>query len=665
MISDQDIDLAKQMDAALSAVPSLAETVFDAMEVGAAVLDAGGNYLSVNNHWRTLLGLSEDEPLEGVAHAKVCQSFLFSGDLRTLAAGQSLRDQLVDVRVREDEKNILRWHAAPIEGGSHHSEGKACFIVIITRYDMPEGEARRLLRERDQLRFALDGADFGLWDWNVVTGEVYFSRQYMNMLGYEQFELPHSYDTWNMFCKAEDVIEYQDAVEDYVAAGEGFLEDTFQMRHKDGRYIWILSRGKIVSRRPDGSPLRIVGTHQDVSTLKAREEQLVVARDEAERANQAKSNFLALISHEVRTPLNAITSVLQLLGEEGDETERKRLAQVALNSSDQLLTVLSDVLDMSKMEAGRFDLNPRTVRIADLVEELSQTHKKAIEAKGLTFSLVVNGDDNQYLTMDPVRVTQILNNYLSNASKFTEEGVISLTVDVDETSGPEEPLFVSFAVRDDGVGLTPGERGKLFQPFYQAEGTRNRSSQGTGLGLSICKSLADMMGGKVWCASKKGHGSTFYFEASFERTGYVADPGQAEEDLLPEAEETHIRILAAEDNPVNQMMLVKFLTDRFGYDMEVVSNGTEAIRALEQDSYDIVLMDVHMPVMDGVTAAKNIRGSNEIWSGIPIIALTADAADAHVSEYREAGMNECAAKPVDWVSLDAKIKALVREVSDN
>lgn len=665
MISDQDIDLARQMDAGLAALSSLADIVFDAMEVGSALLDADGNYISVNHHWRSLLGLSEAEALEGVAHSKVCQSFLFPGDLRTLAAGQPLRDQLVDVRVREDEKNILRWHAAPIPADKQYLDGGARYVVVITRYDMPEGEARRLLRERDQLRFALDGADFGLWDWNVVTGEVYFSRQYMNMLGYEQFELPHSYDTWNMFCKPEDVIEYQDAIEDYVAVGEGFLEDTFQMRHKDGRYIWILSRGKIVSRRPDGSPLRIVGTHQDVSTLKAREEQLVAARDEAEKANQAKSSFLALISHEVRTPLNGITSVLQLLGEESDEAERKRLAQVALNSSDQLLRVLSDVLDMSKMEAGRFDLNPRTVRIADLVEELSQTHKKAIEAKGLAFSLVVNGDDNLYLTMDPVRVTQILNNYLSNATKFTEQGTVSLTVDIDDTGGPDEQLFISFAVRDDGVGLTPGERGKLFQPFYQAEGTRHRSSQGTGLGLSICKSLADMMGGKVWCASKKGCGSTFYFEASFDRTGYVADPKHAEDELLPEAEETHIRILAAEDNPVNQMMLTKFLTDRFGYELKMVSNGAEAIKALETDSYDIVLMDVHMPVMDGVTAAKKIRGSNQEWHDIPIIALTADAADAHVSEYQEAGMNECAAKPVDWTSLDAKIKALVSKETEN
>ncbi len=647
--------------AAAPVEPVLAELIFDSMEFGVAVLDGEGRYISANKHWYTLLGLDEAEPIEGVSHFKVCQSFLFPGDLRTLASGQAITHQLVDVRVRDDESNVLRWRAHPLKrDDANCCEGDACYVVALTRYDLPESDSRRLLRERDQLRFALDGADFGLWDWNVVTGEVYFSRQYMNMLGYEQFELPHAYSTWNLFCKPEEVIDYQDAIDDYVAAGEGFLEDVFQMRHKDGHYIWILSRGKIISRRPDGSPLRIVGTHQDVTTSKEREEQLVIARDEAHKANQAKSNFLALISHEVRTPLNAITSVLQLLGDEADEAERKRLSQVALNSSDQLLRVLSDVLDVSKMEAGRFDLNPRPVAIADLIEELSQTHKKAIEGKGLAFFVTVNGDPDLHLMMDAVRVTQVLNNYLSNATKFTEAGEVSLTVDIDvpECSDDARQFFVSFAVRDDGVGLTPSEREKLFQPFYQAEGTRNRSSEGTGLGLSICKSLAGMMGGKVWCASKKGRGSTFYFEAGFERAE-AADVDTPEiSEALSGADAKVIRILAAEDNPVNQMMLRKFLSDRFGHDLTVVSDGVEALAALEKGEFDIVLMDVHMPVMDGVTAAKRIRNAKQTWSDIPIIALTADAADAHVAEYHEVGMNECSPKPVDWPLLDKRVRAL-------
>ena len=639
---------------------SLADMVFDALRVGAASLDNDGRYVEVNDIWSKTLGIDDAVDLVGRSHFEVCQNFLNKSDLEVLAGGAAIRDQLADLGSLQDKENIMRWSAAPL-----NYPGLCCVVIIRTLAPSTEQETKRLLRERDQLRFAVDGADYGLWDWDVVTGEVYFSRQYMKMLGYEQFELPHSYDTWTLLTKPGDFIDYEQGVEDYVAVGDGFLEDEFQMVCKDGSLIWILSRGKIVSRRRDGSPLRIVGTHQDIGVQKAREGQLVIAKEEADKANKAKSDFLALISHEVRTPLNGITSVLELLGEEDDAAERKRLSQIALNSSDQLLTVLSDVLDVSKMEAGRFDLNPKPVKLADLIEELSQTHKKATEAKGLKFTLSSNSDPDLLLMMDPVRVTQILNNFLSNATKFTQKGEVALRADVDETYGAEGTgkVFISFAVRDDGLGLSPAERRKLFQPFYQAEGTRSRSSEGTGLGLSICKKLAGLMGGKVWCASKKGFGSTFYFEAVYERALDEKEVVGGAETVANDLLAKDIHVLAAEDNPVNKMMLKKFLADRFGYQISLVSDGQQAIDALADTAvpggFDVVLMDIHMPVLDGVSASKKIRASKDNWGNIPIIALTADAATAHVLEYQQAGIEACAAKPINWQELDQLIKDTV------
>ncbi len=643
---------------------SLADLVLDALSVGAASLDHDGHYVEVNDIWAKTLGAEKAADLIGLSHFDICQNFLNKSDLEVLAAGTSIRDELADLGSLQDEKNIMRWSAAPLS-----QPGLCCVVIIRKIAPSTEEETGRLLRERDQLRFAVDGADYGLWDWDVATGEVYFSRQYMKMLGYEQFELPHSYDTWSILCNPDDVIDYEQGVEDYVAMGDGFLEDEFQMVRKDGSLIWILSRGKIVSRRRDGSPLRIVGTHQDIGVQKAREEQLVLAKDEADQANAAKSDFLALISHEVRTPLNGITSVLELLGDEEDAGERKRLSQIALNSSDQLLTVLSDVLDVSKMEAGRFDIHPKPVKLADLIEELSQTHKKATEAKGLKFSLSTNSDPDLFLMMDPVRVTQILNNFRSNATKFTEQGGVALRAEVDETYGVAGTgkVFISFAVRDDGLGLTPAERRKLFQPFYQAEGTRSRSSEGTGLGLSICKKLAGLMDGKVWCASKKGFGSTFYFEAVYDRAQTESETVVSEQKAVTDLVAKDIRVLAAEDNPVNQMMLKKFLTDRFGYQLSLVSDGQQAIDALVEaaadtsgaNGFDLILMDIHMPVLDGVSASRKIRASKNDWCNIPIIALTADAAAAHVEEYKQVGIQACAAKPINWQDLDHLIKSTV------
>lgn len=658
-----DGDLNNNASAVGDADIQLGQLVLSSMAVGAASLDADGNYLAINDEWRRLLRFDESYDLIGRSHFDVCRNFLRPADLAKLAKGEIIRDQMLDLGPGQDgdeRDSVLRWSASPATGKDKCCNGKACYVVILRRFSQPKEETQRLLRERDQLRFAVDGADYGLWDWNVVTGEVYFSQRYMAMLGYEQYELPHAYSTWEHLCKPEDLVEYNAAVEDYIAAGKGFLQDEFEMRCKDGSFIWVLSRGKIVSRRRDGTPLRVVGTHQDITELKEREAELVAAKEEADKANQAKSNFLALISHEVRTPLNGITSVLQLLGDEEDKQERKRLAQLALNSSDQLLTVLSDVLDVSKMEAGRFDLNPKPVTINALIEELSQTHAKAAEQKGLTFSTTVNGDGDLVLSLDPVRVTQILNNYLSNATKFTNEGEVALSVEIDESygSGAKGKVFVSFAVRDDGMGLSASERGKLFQPFYQAEGTRSRSSEGTGLGLSICKNLAAMMSGKVWCASKKGFGSTFYFEAAFDRAVLGDESAKAQAERLEAIDASSIRVLAAEDNPVNQMMLKKFLVEKFGYQVTTVGDGQEVIDTLANEPFDIILMDIHMPSVDGVTAARKIRKATPDWSKTPIIALTADAAEMHIEEYMAVGMNDCVAKPINWPELDQKIKSL-------
>lgn len=634
---------------------SLADLVFDTLNVAAAALDNEGKYLALNDHWAELFRSSESDSFVGKSHFHMVQSFLSKSEFTTIKEGTHLLEQLASIDSDDAGEQILRWNAVPAD-----DESIGC-LVIVRRVERSREEMQQLARERDQLRFAVDGADYGLWDWNVVTGELYFSRQYMNMLGYEQFELAHSYETYKILCKPEDFIDYQSAVDDYEAKGDGFLEDEFQMICKDGSLIWVLSRGKIVSWLPDGSPLRIVGTHQNVDIQKAREEQLVIAKEEADKANLAKSDFLALISHEVRTPLNGITSVLELLGDEADSAERKRLSKIALNSSDQLLAVLSDVLDVSKMEAGRFDLHPKPVTLSDLIEELSQTHKKAIEAKGLKFSLATNSDPDLSLMMDPVRVTQILNNFLSNATKFTDQGEIAMSADVDETygAGGKGKVFISFSIRDDGTGLTPSERRNLFQPFYQAGGTRGRSSEGTGLGLSICKKLAGLMGGKVWCASKKGYGSTFYFEAAFDRA-CADDEDNAE--AITEGQElaaTDIQILAAEDNPVNQMMLKKFLIERFGYQLTVVSDGQQAVDALEAKAFDIILMDIHMPVLDGVKASTKIRALKTQQADTPIIALTADAAAAHVEEYLSVGINACAAKPINWQDLDQLVKETV------
>ena len=400
-----------------------------------------------------------------------------------------------------------------------------------------------------------------------------------------------------------------------------------------------------------------IATFVDVTEARRAAEAQAAALEAAEAANRAKSDFLATMSHEIRTPLNGVLGMAQAMAAEAlPETQRERLA-VVRRSGETLLTILNDILDLSKIEAGKLELEEVDFDIAEVASATVAGFGAVATGKGVALDLRVADAAAGVYRSDPTRVRQILSNLISNALKFTEQGGVQVVVDrVGEV--------VEMRVRDTGIGIPPDRLDRLFKKFAQADASTTRKYGGTGLGLSICRELTEIIGVDIRAESTVGEGTTFIVRLLIARVG-DALALEAEEAAPRDWDAGALRILAAEDNSVNQLVL-KTLLSQVGIDPMVVSDGAEAVEAWREHDWDLILMDVQMPVMDGPTATRAIRELERAKgrARTPIIALTANAMAHQIAEYRAAGMDGFVSKPIDIEKLFAAIEAGLDEAGD-
>jgi signal transduction histidine kinase len=372
--------------------------------------------------------------------------------------------------------------------------------------------------------------------------------------------------------------------------------------------------------------------------LAGLEERVLARTVELERANAAKTDFLANMSHELRTPLNGVIALGSVLAKEQTTERGRQTADLVVASGRLLEQVLTDILDISRIEAGQLPINVAPFNLSECVTTIAALHRASAAAKGLDFVVKDDRDAEGWRLGDDVRITQILSNLLSNAVKFTSEGGVSLEV-------VSHGDAVTFAVTDTGVGFPAEFQAKLFSRFEQADGSITRRFGGSGLGLAICASLVELMGGEISADSEPGRGSTFTVTLPLAR---AAAPARVEaSDAAASADLSNLKVLVAEDHPTNRAV-VSLILEPFAVKLTMVEDGQQAVDAVEREAFDVILMDIQMPVMDGLTAAREIRKLEEAL-GLPrtrIVALSANALPEHIAEARAAGMDEHLAKPI-------------------
>jgi len=460
-----------------------------------------------------------------------------------------------------------------------------------------------------------------------------------------------------------------------VLAGETIRIERM-MRKKNGEFTPM-----DVSARLIGDDL-IQLMIRDMSERKRIEEELRKSRDMAEEASRAKGEFVARVSHELRNPLSGILGMTELVlknaenaenaengesaGSAGNAEQREYLGMIR-DAALSLLTIINDLLDFSKMEAGRLDLRPVDFDLRETLEKIVKSFGVRAAAKNLELRLRIADNVPDLVRGDPARLAQVARNFLDNAVKFTDEGSVSL--DVKRVERPGDAIKLLFQVRDTGSGIAGEDLPKLFQSFSQVGRAYQKHNQGTGLGLSISKQLVEMMDGAVWVESKAGKGTTFYFTAVFAPAGQGV-AAQPEEDvagaasLAPAPQRAQagsgraLKVLLAEDNVVNRTFLSHFIADA-GHVVVTAVNGLDAIEKLEREPFDVVLMDVQMPELDGVEAARRIRAApkSRLDPDTPIIALSAYAMKEDRERFLDAGMNAFVSKPVDMQTLLGVIRA--------
>ncbi|MUG92037.1 response regulator [Scytonema sp. UIC 10036] len=518
----------------------------------------------------------------------------------------------------------------------------------------------------ERLKLALEGAGDGLWDWNLSTGEVYFSPKYFEMLGYDANEFPQDVSTWEKLVHPEDLVWVKKILEAHLKDFSVRYGFDYRLQTKSGEWKWIADYGKVVAWDENGKPLRMTGTHRDINDRKQTEVELQQAKEAAEVANKAKSIFLANMSHELRTPLNVILGFAQVMSHDSSLTpEQQENLQIMHRSGEHLLSIINDILDLSKIEAERVTLDESSFDLYALLYSLQAMFRQRSEAKGLQLFLHLASDLPQFITTDGNKLRQILTNLLSNAIKFTTKGSVILTAKRGAKQGQNQtdkeiatsPLIETllFTVQDTGIGIASHELDTIFDAFTQTHSGRS-SQEGTGLGLTISLKYAYLLGGTITVSSTFGQGSTFSVQVQVQLAkASEVPPAPIQRRVIRLADgQPAYRILVVDNEPENRHLLFKLLTQK-GFEVETAKDGEEGIQLWQEWHPHLIWMDIRMPGMDGYQTTQYIRSTAEGQSVI-VIALSAQASTSDRTLAIQAGCNDFICKPFQESELFAKIE---------
>ena len=638
-------------------VDPLLQAVSNNVTDGIVITDATGKIISVNPSVSLMFGYEPFELLgqrpnilmpeqERQQHDIHMANHRFTRSTRRMGRGRQLKGVTKDGRIFPIEVKL-----AEVE-----QDGNLQFIAIIRDITRRKQDEHELERSRTLLRRIVDGSPACVFVIDADHRVTHWNRASELILGGLSMEMIGTRDQWKPFYSQSRNILADLVMEDNAAqliaerygdlvhptpqiAGGWHGIDYFPHLQGGARWLYFTA---LPLRDDEGRICGAVETLVDISDQKRYEEELIQANRAAQAANVAKSQFLATVSHEIRTPLNAIIGLSGQLSRRSNSEQDVKTLGTILGAGKHLLTLINEVLDLSKIEAGKLEINWADFNLRELVTETASEIRPGAQEKGLSVLVEMADTIPDILRGDAQRIRQCLLNYLSNAVKFTEQGKIVLRV----KGGPVEAPIL-FEVEDSGIGVSEDAQKRLFSDFVQADGSISRKYGGTGLGLAITRKLARLMGGDAGFTSLSGQGSLFWFDMILQNSrapvhGGIVDVEEAERRLADQY--TAARILLVEDNLVNQQVVLGMLED-VGLSADVACNGCEALEALAVRAYDLVLMDLQMPVMDGLTAAAAIRHMPDQWH-LPIVAMTANAFAEDRQKCLDVGMNDHLGKPI-------------------
>ena len=520
-------------------------------------------------------------------------------------------------------------------------------------------DQKMILEMNQYLDLALEGANLGIWDWYIESGEVCFDKRWGDMLGIPFDELKHELMTWESRVHPDDLEKAYEDIQNYLTGKTDKYENIHRMKHSDGHWVYILDHGKISERNSDGKPIRFTGTHFDITAQKEQELEIIRAKEKAELAEKVKSEFLANMSHELRSPMNGILGMVELMGGNNLSSDQLEMLTTIKTCGESLLVILNDILDLSKIESNKIELEEDNFDLKQCLKEIVFLYTHQAHEKGIELTSNEKDFDAIWLSGDVTRLRQVLINLISNAIKFTSKGYVDIKLEI--LSSYDSKIRFKVEVRDSGVGIPKESQSKLFESFTQADSSITRKFGGTGLGLSISRQLMKLMGGDIYFTSEEGVGSCFTIDLSL-KSGHAGDDKSITTNHQKLYENLDLKILLVEDNLINQKVAIKMLA-KLGYECKLANNGEEALNIIDNlgaDYFDIVLMDMQMPVMDGVSATKLLK--EKYGDDTPyIIAMTANVFDTDKKKCMDAGMSDFITKPVKLDSLESSIRNSIQK----
>lgn len=561
---------------------------------------------------------------------------------------------------------VLDRHSSPVRDKNGVYRGR-----IWTFRDITQQEAvKKALRDSEyRWKFAIEGSGDGLWDWEINTGLVLVSERWKELFGFNATDSTEVLAEWRARTHPDHQAELLQKLQEHFDGKTPVYSYEYRVKCKDDQWKWVLGRGVVVSRNPDGSPQRMIGTHTDITERRNAELELQLsnsmlerARNQAEAASRAKSEFLANMSHEIRTPLTSILGFAEILGEDEDRESpnlrRLHTINTIKSAGMHLLTIINDILDLSKIEADKITVERIETPLIAILAEIESLMRPRANGKGVKLTTRFGNAVPDVILSDPTRFRQILMNLVGNAVKFTEAGCIEVVVTTCQCDAASAQLRIDIV--DTGAGMSHEQAEHLFQAFGQADGTVTRKHGGTGLGLTISRRLAKLMGGDVQLVSTRpGAGSQFRLSLPLEAPSHAnwveqIPPSNKVRIDLPEASTTKLRgqILLVEDGIDNQR-LIAFHLKRAGARVDVAENGVVALDVINAGiasglSYDLILTDMQMPEMDGFALARTLRDQGFLK---PIVAITANALPEDRQRCLEAGCDDYIVKPIDKAGL--------------